>query len=142
MKVAVFGLGYVGTVTAACLASRGHEVIGVDVDSAKVDMIAGGRSPVIEPGLDQLVSDTVSRGTLRTTTNAQDALVGAQVSLVCVGTPSAPNGSTDLLYVKRAVEEIAKALEHQGYRSPSPQCGDPKHRPSGDRRRAREPRSR
>ena len=68
MKVAVFGLGYVGTVTAACLASRGHEVCGVDVDSAKVDMIAGGRSPVIEPGLDQLVSDTVSRGTLRTTT--------------------------------------------------------------------------
>jgi GDP-mannose 6-dehydrogenase len=110
VKVAVFGLGYVGTVTAACLASRDHEVIGVDVDAGKVEMIAGGRSPVIEPGLDQLVADTVSRGTLRTTTSAHDAIAGAQVSLVCVGTPSAPNGSTDLRYVKRAVEEIAKAL--------------------------------
>ena len=87
MRVAVFGLGYVGTVTAACLASRGHEVCGVDVDASKVEMIAGGRSPVIEPGLDQLVYDTVSRGTLRTTTDPQDALVSAQVSLVCVGHP-------------------------------------------------------
>ena len=63
-------------------------------------MIAGGRSPVIEPGLDQLVADTASRGTLRTTTNAHEAVDGAEVSLVCVGTPSAPNGSTDLLYVQ------------------------------------------
>src|ERR1039458_2249358 len=77
-------------------------------------MIAGGRSPVIEPGLDQLVSDTASRGSLRTTTNAHEAVDGAEVSIVCVGTPSAPNGSTDLHYVQRAVEEIAKALGAQG----------------------------
>jgi len=110
VRVAVFGLGYVGTVTAACLASRGHEVIGVDVDTAKVEMIAGGRSPVIEPGLDQLVSDAVARGSLRTTTTASEAVVGAQVSLICVGTPSAANGSTDLSYVKRAVQDIGETL--------------------------------
>jgi GDP-mannose 6-dehydrogenase len=110
VRVAVFGLGYVGTVTAACLASRGHEVTGVDVDAAKVEMIASGRSPVIEPGLDQLVSDTVSRGALRTTTVPFEAVRDAEVSLVCVGTPSAPNGSTDLSYIQRAVEEIGDAL--------------------------------
>ena len=119
MRVAVFGLGYVGTVTAACLASRGHEVTGVDVDAGKVEMIAGGRSPVIEPGLDQLVADTASRGTLRTTTNAHEAVDGAEVSIVCVGTPSASNGSTDLRYVQRAVEEIAKALGAQTARADS-----------------------
>ena len=96
MRVAVFGLGYVGTVTAACLASRGHEVIGVDVDSAKVDMIAGGRSPVIEPGLGPTgLGHRLLGARCEQRPNAQDALVGAQVSLVCVGTPSAPNGSTD-----------------------------------------------
>jgi GDP-mannose 6-dehydrogenase len=114
VRVAVFGLGYVGTVTAACLASRGHEVTGVDVDNSKVEMIASGRSPVIEPGLDQLVSETVSRGTLRTTTDPQAAVIDAQVSLVCVGTPSATDGSTDMRYVRRAVEEIAKGLGERG----------------------------
>jgi GDP-mannose 6-dehydrogenase len=114
VRVAVFGLGYVGTVTAACLASRGHEVIGVDVDAGKVEMISDGRSPVIEPGLDQLVSDTASRGTLRTTTNAHEAVESAEISIICVGTPSAPNGSTDLHFVQRAVEEIAKSLGARG----------------------------
>jgi GDP-mannose 6-dehydrogenase len=118
VRVAVFGLGYVGTVTAACLASRGHEVCGVDVDASKVEMIAGGRSPVIEPGLDQLVYDTASRGTLRTTTDPQLALQNADVSLVCVGTPSAADGSTDMRYVRRAVEEIAQALAERGPDAP------------------------
>lgn len=117
MRVAVFGLGYVGTVTAACLASRGHEVIGVDVDSAKVDMIAGGKSPVIEPGLDQLVSDTVARFSLRTTTDVYEAVSAADVSLLCVGTPSASNGSTDLSYVKRAAEDIAEALAKSSHKT-------------------------
>ena len=110
MKVAIFGLGYVGTVTAACLASRGHEVTGVDVDAGKVEMISGGRSPVIEPGLDRLVSDGVTRGNLRTTLSAAEALEGADVSLICVGTPSAPNGSTELGYIRRATQDIASAL--------------------------------
>jgi GDP-mannose 6-dehydrogenase len=114
VRVAVFGLGYVGTVTAACLASRGHEVCGVDVDASKVEMIAGGLSPVIEPGLDQLVYDTATRGSLRTTTDPEVAVRDADVSLVCVGTPSAADGSTDMRYVRRAVEEIAKCLASRG----------------------------
>lgn len=116
MRVAVFGLGYVGTVTAACLASRGHDVWGVDVEESKVQMVAGGQSPVIEPGLDELVAQGVANGSLHTTTSPAEALDGAAVSLVCVGTPSSPNGGTDLRYVSRAVEEIAEALG----RVPSP----------------------
>jgi nucleotide sugar dehydrogenase len=110
MKVAVVGLGYVGTVTAACLASRGHDVWGVDVDAAKVDEIHGGRSPVAEPGLDALVAQTVADGTLHATNSCADALDQADLSLVCVGTPSAPRGGTDLTYIRRAVDDIVAAL--------------------------------
>jgi GDP-mannose 6-dehydrogenase len=110
MKVAVVGLGYVGTVTAACLASRGHDVWGVDVDTVKVGEIRAGRSPVAEPGLDALVAEVVAGGTLHATTSCSDALDQADMSLVCVGTPSAPRGGTDLFYVKRAVDDIVAAL--------------------------------
>ena len=110
MKVAAIGLGYVGTVTAACLASRGHDVWGVDVDAAKVDEIRRGRSPVTEPGLDELVAQAVEGGTLHATTSCIDALDGADVSLVCVGTPSAARGGTDLSYVRRAVDDIVAAI--------------------------------
>jgi GDP-mannose 6-dehydrogenase len=110
MKIAVFGLGYVGTVTAACLASRGHDVWGVDVDAAKVDEIRDGRSPVAEPGLDGLVAQMVASGALHATTSCVNALDRADVSLVCVGTPSTPRGGTDLTYVKRAVDDIAAAM--------------------------------
>ena len=110
MKVAVVGLGYVGTVTAACLASRGHHVWGVDVDAAKVDEIRSGRSPVTEPGLDVLVSRTVADGRLRATTSCADALDRADLSLVCVGTPSEARGGTDLSHVRRAVDDIVTAL--------------------------------
>ena len=110
MKVAVVGLGYVGAVTAACLASRGHDVWGVDVDPAKVDEIRGGHSPVAEPGLDALVAQAVADGTLHATTSCTDALDRADVSLVCVGTPSAARGGTDLFYIRRAVDDIAAAL--------------------------------
>jgi len=110
MKVAVFGLGYVGTVTAAGLASRGHEVVGVDVDVAKVDMIVHGRSPVVEPGLGGLVADAAASGLLRATTDPRPALAGADVSLVCVGTPSAAHGQTDLAFVARALSDIKAAM--------------------------------
>jgi GDP-mannose 6-dehydrogenase len=116
MKVAVVGLGYVGTVTAACLASRDHDVWGVDVDAAKVDDIRAGRSPVAEPGLDALVAQTVARGTLHATTSCADALDQADVSLVCVGTPSAARGGTDLTYIRRAVDDIVAAV--RGVRPP------------------------
>jgi GDP-mannose 6-dehydrogenase len=110
MKVAVLGLGYVGTVTAACLATNGHDVWGVDIDAAKVDDVRAGRSPVAEPGLNALVAGAVSGGTLHATTSCADALGGADVSLVCVGTPSTAHGGTDLSYLRHAVGEIAGAL--------------------------------
>ncbi|HEY2279610.1 MAG TPA: nucleotide sugar dehydrogenase, partial [Streptosporangiaceae bacterium] len=110
MKVAVFGLGYVGTVTAACLASHGHDVWGVDVDGAKVTDIQAGRSPVAEPGLDALITQAVGDGTLHATTSCADALDEAEVSLVCVGTPSTTGGATDLSYIRRSVDDIAAAL--------------------------------
>ncbi|HZX06794.1 UDP-glucose/GDP-mannose dehydrogenase family protein [Kribbella sp.] len=109
MRVAVFGLGYVGSVTAACLAAAGHEVWGVDVDTAKVEPIARGHSPVVEPGLDELVAAGVAAGRLRATTDPREALDSADVSLICVGTPSTSAGSTDLTYIKRAVRDIAEA---------------------------------
>jgi GDP-mannose 6-dehydrogenase len=111
MKVAVFGLGYVGTVTAAVLASHGHEVRAVDVDPAKVAILGGGRSPVVEPALNGLVTAGASTGALRATRDACEALAHAELSLVCVGTPSSPQGDTDLRLLVRAVGEIASALE-------------------------------
>jgi GDP-mannose 6-dehydrogenase len=111
MRIAVFGLGYVGTVTAAGLASRRHRVCGVDVDEMKVGLIRDGRSPVVEPGLDELVADGVAKGFLTATTDAAEALERADVSLICVGTPSTPQGGTDLEYIRRAVGDIRAAME-------------------------------
>jgi GDP-mannose 6-dehydrogenase len=111
MKVAVFGLGYVGTVTAAGLASRGHDVVGVDVDALKVEAIRHGRSPVVEPGIDEQIADGVISGRLRATSDAREAVDRADVSLICVGTPSAANGSTDLAYISRAVGDLRAAME-------------------------------
>ena len=110
MRVAVFGLGYVGTVTAACLASNGHDVWGVDPEERKVTAINRGTSPVVEPGLPELVAAAVAAGRLRATSSPTQALEGADVSLVCVGTPSSPQGSTDLSHVLRAVKEIGEAV--------------------------------
>jgi len=110
MKVAVFGLGYVGTVTAAALASNGHEVWGVDVDPTKVRLVASGKSPVFEPGIDGLVRAGVLSGHLHASCDAAQALDGAELSLVCVGTPSSSRGSTDLSYVERVVVDIAETL--------------------------------
>jgi GDP-mannose 6-dehydrogenase len=110
MKVAVFGLGYVGTVTAAALASNGHEVWGVDVDPTKVGLVADGKSPVFEPGIEGLVRAGALTGRLRATCDPAEALDGAELSLVCVGTPSSSRGSTDLSYVERVVVDIAETL--------------------------------
>ena len=110
MRIAIFGLGYVGTVTAAGLASRGHEVWGVDVDPLKVDRIRSGQSPVVEPGINELIATAVGHGALRATTNPEEALDRADVSLLCVGTPSKPQGGTDLTYLRRGLDDIHKAL--------------------------------
>ena len=110
MRIAIFGLGYVGTVTAAGLASQGHYVCGVDVDEVKVDHVRSGRSPVVEPGIDELVATAVENGNLTATTDAVLALDQADVSLLCVGTPSKPQGGTDLTYLRRALDDIREGL--------------------------------
>jgi GDP-mannose 6-dehydrogenase len=112
MNIAVFGLGYVGCVSAACLANRGHTVIGVDVDPHKVALVSKGEPPIIEPGLDQLLASTVAGGLLRATTDTADAVDNSRVSLICVGTPSLPNGSLDVSFVLRVVEQIGAVLAH------------------------------
>lgn len=110
MKVAVFGLGYVGTVTAAALAANGHVVRAVDVDAAKVSMLDAGASPVIEPGLNELVARTTGDGSLSASTDPGFAMEEAEVSLICAGTPSSSTGSTDLHFVLRAVEDAVNGL--------------------------------
>jgi GDP-mannose 6-dehydrogenase len=110
MKVAVFGLGYVGTVTAACLSANGHEVWGVDVDESKVAAIQSGRSPVVEPGLSQLIAQVRASGRLVATTSAREALAQAEVSLICVGTPSTAQGACNLAHVHRVIDDLATAL--------------------------------
>ena len=111
MKVAVFGLGYVGTVTAAGLASRGHEVVGVDPDPLKVQTVQQGRSPVVEPGIEALVADAVSSGALHATEDARTAVERADISLLCVGTPSTAEGDTDLTFISRALADLRSAME-------------------------------
>ncbi|GAA0952527.1 nucleotide sugar dehydrogenase [Nonomuraea longicatena] len=110
MRVSVFGLGYVGCVSAACLASLGHEVVGVDVNQDKVELVSKGRAPVVEERIGDLTLRVVAEGRLRATTDAAEAVAASEVSLVCVGTPSAANGSLSTLYLERVAEQIGRAL--------------------------------
>ncbi|MFC5729987.1 MULTISPECIES: nucleotide sugar dehydrogenase [Nocardioides] len=110
MKVAVFGLGYVGTVTSAGLARCGHDVVGVDVDESKVRTLNEGRSPVVEPGLDELVAHGVANRRLWATTSVAVAMKQADLSLICVGTPSGQHGRTELCYLDRVLADIREAM--------------------------------
>ncbi|MGO8734654.1 MAG: nucleotide sugar dehydrogenase [Terriglobia bacterium] len=110
MRIAVFGLGYVGCVTGACLAQMGHEVCGVDISPTKVRMINEGLAPLREKGIERLVSQVVRAGRFRASLQAAEAMDGAEVSLVCVGTPSGRGGEANLDYLLRAVKEIGMAL--------------------------------
>lgn len=111
MKLSIFGLGYVGCVSAACFAAAGHEVIGVDVNQVKVNIINDGLSPIVEPGVDNLIAAAAKEQKLSATTNVAQAVAESDLSLVCVGTPSNHNGSLDLSYIKRVCQEIGAALE-------------------------------
>src|SRR5207302_5893371 len=106
MRVSVFGLGYVGSVSAANFAADGHHVVGVDVNPDKVAAVNAGRSPIIEPGLNELLAQAVADGRLRATTDTAAAVRDTEVSLVCVGTPSRRNGSLDLTHLERISEQI------------------------------------
>jgi GDP-mannose 6-dehydrogenase len=111
MRISIFGLGYVGAVSAACFAESGHEVIGSDVNPLKVQIFNEGRSPVVEPGVEELISQAVKENRLRATTSAIEAVMDSDISLVCVGTPGHHNGSLDLTYIKNVCKEIGSALE-------------------------------
>ena len=110
MNVSVFGLGYVGSVSAASFAADGHTVVGVDVNPGKVASLNEGRSPIVEKGLDELIQENVSNGRLEAMTSTKEAIDATELSLICVGTPSRRNGSLDLTYLERVCEQIGAAL--------------------------------
>src|SRR5262245_53045441 len=109
MNVSVFGMGYVGCVTSACLAKAGHDVIGVDVSCEKVDMINAGLPPIIEPGLGELLREVVPAGRLRATTYPHEAVRRTDLALICVGTPGRGTGQLETGAIERVGEEIGRA---------------------------------
>jgi len=110
MNISIFGLGYVGAVSLACLARDGHRLVGVDVDPAKLALIAGGKTPVVEEGMVELMAKVVASGHVRVTADTVEAVHDTEISLICVGTPSAPNGSQDQSAVLRLAEQLGAAL--------------------------------
>src|SRR4051794_2874847 len=110
MRISVFGLGYVGSVSAACLAERGHQVVGVDVNPTKVELMGRGQAPVVEERIGELTAEVVNGGALRATTDVAEAVAETEISLVCVGTPSAANGSLSTAYLERVAEQIGAVL--------------------------------
>jgi GDP-mannose 6-dehydrogenase len=111
MKISIFGLGYVGTVSAGCLASEGHQVIGVDPNRTKVDLVNRGLSPIIEKDIGEMISNADKEKRLTATTDVREAVLGTDMSLICVGTPSQLNGNLDLSHVRKVCEEIGAAIK-------------------------------
>jgi GDP-mannose 6-dehydrogenase len=111
MKIAIFGLGYVGCTAAGCIASQGHDVTGVDVATSKVAAINAGRSPVTEPGLEQLIAEAVAAGRLRAVTEIGDTLAECDLAIVCVGTPSGVDGAHDMRFIAAVTRSIAEAAQ-------------------------------
>ncbi len=110
MDISIFGLGYVGTVSSACLAKQGHNVIGVDPETVKVNLINSGETPIIEQDIGQLIKQAREAGKLKATNNSDDAVAHSSVSFICVGTPSQDNGNLALKYVRRVCEDIGRAI--------------------------------
>jgi len=113
MRVSIFGTGYVGLVTGACLADVGHDVICVDVDESKIDKLQNGIIPIYEPGLESIVKNGYAAGNLRFTTNAEEAIAHARLQFIAVGTPPDEDGSADLQYVLKVAETIATHMEDE-----------------------------
>jgi len=111
MKISIFGLGYVGAVSAGCLSAEGHEVVGVDPNQVKVDLINEGQTPIIEKDIGEIIEKGVAGGLLSATPDVRKAVMATEMSLICVGTPSQLNGSLDLKYVRRVCEEIGAAIK-------------------------------
>ena len=116
MRISVFGLGYVGTVSAACLANEGHTVFGVDPVGTKIHLINQGHSPIIEADISELLAANVKSGRLRATDESMQAILDTDLSFICVGTPSQPNGNLDLTFIRRVCEQIGQALKQKAVR--------------------------
>lgn len=110
MKISIFGLGYVGAVTAGCLSKHGHTVVGVDVSPQKVESFNQGIAPIVEPGLDELLKTASQKGLLRATESCDEAIAATDVSIICVGTPSALSGALDLTFVRGVIRQIGNSL--------------------------------
>ena len=113
MRVSIFGLGYVGTVCAGCLAKDGHEIIGVDPVRTKVELINACKSPIIEAEIENIIADGVKSGRLRATDDSLQALMDTDISFVCVGTPSQINGNLDLTHVRHVCEQLGQGLKNK-----------------------------
>ena len=109
MRISIFGLGYVGAVSAACLSSEGHHVLGVDNNQTKIDLINVGRTPIIEDYVDVLIENAHKQGLLAATSDAAKALRGRDLSVLCVGIPSENNGNLNLAYVRNVCRGIREA---------------------------------
>ena len=113
MKISVFGLGYVGAVSLACLARDGNDIIGVDVDPAKLKLIQDGKTPVVEEGMVDLMRSVCQSGKVTATTDVNQAVMGSEISFICVGTPSARNGSQDLTAIERISTQLGEAIKNK-----------------------------
>ena len=111
--VSIFGLGYVGSVTAACLAAKGHSITGVDLSASKVEHLNAGRSPIVEPGINELVEQAHKASRLRATTDSAAAVMQTDISFLCVGTPSLRSGKLDLGHVEPVCRDIGQALKRK-----------------------------
>jgi GDP-mannose 6-dehydrogenase len=111
MRITIFGLGYVGAVSMACLARDGHQVVGVDLDPLKLELIRSGRSPIIEEGIQELTKKVIEERRVTVTDDVQQALLSTDLSFVCVGTPAMANGSQDLSAIQRLAEQLGVALK-------------------------------
>jgi GDP-mannose 6-dehydrogenase len=116
LRISVFGLGYVGTVSAGCLADDGHEVVGVDPVPTKVDLINRGQSPIIETDIGEILAAAAKEGRLRATSDPSQGISETELSFVCVGTPSQANGNLDLRYIRRICEQIGEAIKSKSVR--------------------------
>ncbi len=113
MRLSVIGLGYVGAVCSACFSEQGHDVIGMDVDSVKVDLINAGKSPIVEKDLDRLIAQNVKSRRLRATTDLKEAIMNSDITIIAVGTPSKENGDIDLRYIESAAQAVGEILKQK-----------------------------
>src|SRR5215217_885659 len=115
-KISIFGLGYVGAVSLACLARDGHEMTGVDIDESKLEMLRRGQAPIVETGIQELTRSVIRSGKVAVTNSVRDAILATDVSFVCVGTPARSNGSQNLDAITRVAEQIGAVLAEKSTR--------------------------